>query len=171
MFSYVLFMLIMHSATFLSLYSDDELLSLILPKLSEHDDILVVNSKTDRWNLKESYYNGFDCQPLIRQFTEKNQESVELTLKSDLSKGYFIDKNGTITNKYNSKSSYEKWLLRRENLISFRFISVSLPVYDKQRNLVLIYKNSAVTGEVLCYKFNNTNGALEELKTELVWIE
>jgi hypothetical protein len=39
----------------------------------------------------------------------------------------------------------------------------------------ILYKNSydylaEVTGHLLCYKFNSTNGALEELKTEMIWI-
>lgn len=134
-------MLIMQSANFLPLYSDDELLSLILAKISEDDGSIVVNSKTDTCDFNESYHNGFDCQPLIRQLTEKNQESVELTIESDLSKGYFIDKNGTMAHKYYSQSDYERWKVPNENQISLRFISVSLPVYDKQRNLVLIDQN------------------------------
>ena len=108
-------MLIMQSATFLPLYSDDELLPLILAELSENGRYLVVNSKTNFYSFDEytsqdhsRVLNGSNCQPLFRQLIEKNQESVELTVETDLSKGYFIDKNGTFEKIYNSKNFNEQ---------------------------------------------------------------
>lgn len=148
MFNYVLFMLIMQSATFLPLYSDDELLALVLAKFSRDGRYWVVNSKTDFYYFDEflswdhsGVLNGSDCQPLYRQLIEKNPESVELTIKTDLSKGYIIDKNGTFAKKYHSRNYDERWKFRRENPNIAGTTSVSLPVYDKQRNLVLIYRS------------------------------
>lgn len=141
-------MLIVRSANFLPLYSDNELLSLILPKYSRNNGYIVVNSKTKMYGLdgfttsKDSIIvNGYDCLPLIRQLIEKNQQSVELTIESNRSNGYIIDKNGTLAKKYYSLNYLEQFKFEDKNPNFGGFISVSLPVYDEQRNLVLIYKS------------------------------
>ena len=181
MIGYVLFILIVQSVKSLPFIDDNKLLSLILEEPYVYNGYTVVRLETTIWDLNE-YPNasnpwivhGYDCEPLLRQLIEKNRQPVELTIESDLLNGYIIDKDKKFSQYFlRNGGGWRK--LYKENPNVRGLTSVSLPVYDKQTNLVLVYKDViqhylAGEGNLIVYSLDTNNGTLQELMREMLWI-
>ncbi|CAF0799884.1 unnamed protein product [Adineta steineri] len=181
MFHYVLFILVLQSVCSLPLNDDNKLLSLILKEDYTDNEYTVVDPKTTISIMNENLIsfdplvlNGYDAQPLIRQLIEKNRESISLTVESNPSKGYIIDKEKKFL-KYFTENGGGWNKLYEENPKVHGLTSVSLPVYDKQANLVLVYKSFsqnflAGEGNLIIYSFDDSNGELKELSRRMIWV-
>lgn len=111
---------------------------------------------------------------LIDQLYRVNAKPERLTLDSSPENGYIIDSQDDF-NKYfkedKSGGGWEKWY---EDFPGSRgYTRVSLPAYDEESGLVLVYKGRqshwlAGSGSIILYRYQD--GRLNELKRVRIWI-
>ena len=158
----------------------DEILSLVLQHSFEDGGFTVVDPDTEVRHLEriakdrgvievmlDLKYHG-----LVEKFFEKNKKSSRLSLKSDLSKGYVIDYDGKFR-RYLEKDGggWERW--HKENPNAHGMTSVSLPVFDENSGIVLVYRGGQSNwrgggGSLIAYKYKD--GKLEFIKSHRIWI-
>jgi len=116
--------------------------------------------------------NGIAVTKLVDQLFERNKKVVRLTLKSSPKDGYLIDYDGKYE-KYFKKDGggWDKWY--KENPKAYGNTTVSLPVYDRQTGLVLVYKGTqahwlAGSGFVILYRYEK--GSLKELNKVCMYV-
>lgn len=113
---------------------------------------------------------GYEIDRLVEELFEKNKQKFKLSLKSDPQKGYVIDHQGSFL-KYLKKEEAGWEKLTRENPEAFGRMDVSLPVWNKQKNVILIYISftyyESGTGYIISYSFEK--GLLRELGRVAVW--
>ncbi len=97
---------------------------------------------------------GFDAKPLVDALHEVNRKSIRLTLPSDEAKGYVIDYDGRYDRYFDADGGgWEK--LYEENPKAHGMITVSLPVYDREKGILLVY---VITGTPVVYVSTGTPG-------------
>ncbi|CAF1249908.1 unnamed protein product [Rotaria sordida] len=180
MFKCIFFILILPCVNLLALYDDNIILPLILENHYGDGRYTVVNRETTISYLNNSYssfdpliINGYNFTSLLQELIKKNQQTVYLTIKSDLSNGYIIDQDNKFS-KYFLPNGGGWDQLYEENPKVVDLTSVSLPVYDTKRNLVMVYKSFtqyylAGQGDLIVYTLNK-NGTLHELGRRMIWI-
>jgi hypothetical protein len=115
---------------------------------------------------------GVDIGPLVTRFLERNRKPAKLTLESAPEKGYLVDRDGKFTAYFRDEGGgWEKWY--KENPKARGMTSVSLPAYDKELGIVLIYKGTQVhwlngAGYVIAYRFDGKT--LKELGRVMLWV-
>jgi hypothetical protein len=88
---------------------------------------------------------GLKYYGLVEKFFEKNKKSSRLSLKSDRSKGYVIDYDGRFRRYFEKDGGgWEPWY--KENPNAHGMTSVSLPVFDENSGIVMVYKGDGQTG-------------------------
>jgi hypothetical protein len=109
---------------------------------------------------------------LIDRFLEINQSSANLTLKSSPKDGYYIDYDGKFSRYY--KSGFDEgWIRTRLCRPATFSADISLPVYDPDTGLILIYfgsQGAPLSGSGDIYLFEYKNGNLKCLGSVMVWI-
>lgn len=108
---------------------------------------------------------GQSILPLFDELIRKNKEAVRLSLKSSPEDGYLIDYDGRFAKYFDQEGGgWEKWY--EDNPQAHGSTRVSLPVYDQDTRLVLIYVVTARhwlsgSGYLILYKYED--GKLKEL--------
>ena len=158
----------------------DEILSLVLQHSFEDGGFTVVDPDTEVRHLQRiakdmgvievmldlKYYG------LVEKFFEENKKPNRLSLKSDLSKGYVIDYDRKFRRYFEKDGGgWEQWY--KENPNAHGMTSVSLPVFDQESGIVLVYKGgqsnwTAGGGSLIVYKYKD--GKLEFIKSHMIWI-
>ena len=115
---------------------------------------------------------GFDAKPLVDALYEVNQKSIRLTLPSDEAKGYVIDEDGKYARYFVGNGvSWDKFY--DENPKVRGRIWVSLPVYDREKGILLVYvsteeaRGRAYAGIVIAYQYRE--GVLKGIYRESLW--
>ncbi|CAF1476944.1 unnamed protein product [Adineta ricciae] len=182
MFDFILiFLIIQSSVVSRSFENDNKLLSLILAEDYPDNGYTVVESKTTLYDVTEDFVifdplatSNNNGRRLLRALIEKNRESKALTIGSNASKGYVIDKDDKFSKYFIANGGgWDK--LYKENPKVRGLTSVSLPVYDRQTSLVLVYKSFsqdylAGQGDLILYLFDETNESLKELSRRNLWV-
>jgi len=109
---------------------------------------------------------------LVVALIQKNKKPVRLELPSAPKDGYLVDYDGKFENYFKDNGGgWERW--HTENPKANGWTSVSLPAYDPQTGLILIYKGTqshwrAGAGYLILYRYVNCQ--LEELGRVMLWI-
>jgi hypothetical protein len=116
-----------------------------------------------------SYFNerGIDVFSLLVKFYARNWEPVRMDIPSSISNGYIID----YQNKFNTYLGWEEF--REANPKVHSYVSISLPVYDPDTNLVLVYLSWSgglllASGGLRAYKYDGDT--FEEIANLNLWI-
>jgi hypothetical protein len=115
---------------------------------------------------------GVAAAEMVDRLYERNKDPVLLTIKSSPENGYFIDYEGKFKKYFEGlNGGWEKW--RLENPKAHGSTTVSLPVYDQQKGMVLIYMGTQAgslmgAGHVILYKYENAE--LKESSKVQLWI-
>lgn len=149
--------------------------SFLLPDTSFYSSLRNY-SKQDMKGLSErlqSIAKDTDCdfEDLLMELIERNEKPVRLTVKSDPSKGIYMDYKG-IYNR-NASSNWKNWMewCQKNSVSSVH--AVSLPAYDPSSGIVLIYvvNNNgplAASGGLVMYKYEN--GKVTHIGGMALWI-
>jgi len=164
------------------------LLGLILAQNHEEGRYIVVKPKTGLGHLglnnkreinqakeyikKNLVIPNYDISPLLGTLFEINRESISLEIGSDIKQGYLIDKENHFS-KYFEKNGGGWEKLYQENSKVKGLTTVSIPVYDKNSNIILVYTGTqshwlAGAGGVIAYRIEGEN--LIELGNVMLWI-
>jgi hypothetical protein len=82
--------------------------------------------------------NDESIDDLIENLLLKNKEECEINIKSSQSNGYIIDYDLNYEKYfYKNGGGWEQWYIDHPN--AYGYTSISLPFYDKERNLIIIY--------------------------------
>lgn len=165
---------------------ENEILALVLREsFAQLDRYTVVNPQTQlghfpqemeqtkQYIAKNLITNGIVVPPqLIDDLIERNKEPVRLTLKSSLKDGYLIDFDGKYA-KYFEKDGGGWGKLYEENPKACGYTTVSMPVYDKETRLILVYKGTqwgllAGRGSVFLCRYSR--GELDAIGGVMLWI-
>jgi hypothetical protein len=168
--------------------ANTELLKLILSSPNEDGRYTIVSPVTDvgyinirdRKEIKrlrkrlsaQIRIPDYDLTPLVNMFISVNRDSVVLKFESDLEAGYLIDKDGKFEKYFkDGGGGWEK--LYKENPKASGMTSVSIPAYDKENGIILVYKGTqhhwlAGAGHIVIYRFKEGN--LREIGSVMVWI-
>jgi hypothetical protein len=110
---------------------------------------------------------------MLDELINHNKSKVTLTIPSSEKDGYVIDTEGKYENYFSSDKSggWKKWY--EDHPKARGMTTVSLPMYDKKRGLVLVYKGWQAhylegDGEVILYKYNK--GELKKIGEVNVWV-
>lgn len=135
--------------------SNCKLLGIILTQNREADRYAVVKPETgfghlDLNNNKEinqtkEYIKknlaipDYDISPLLDALFEINRESLPIEIESDMTQGYFIDRKKQFDAYFEENGG--GWVkLYKENPKVAGITTVSIPVYDKENNVLLVYE-------------------------------
>jgi len=110
---------------------------------------------------------------LFRRFTLENSPPKRLTLRSSPQNGYYIDYDGKFSRYFEDDIvwGWHRMRLCRPSVDSF--MDVSLPVYDVDTGLVLMYVGSVggpMEGAGWLCLFKYIDGKLENIFIEQIWI-
>jgi hypothetical protein len=115
---------------------------------------------------------GYDIGKLVDLLFERNKISVRLSLKSSPEDGYVIDYDGKYAKYFQEGGGgWEKWY--KENPKAHGWTSVSLPAYDANSNVFLVYVGTQLhwlsgAGWIIAFKYED--GKLKELGHVMLWI-
>jgi internalin A len=116
---------------------------------------------------------GLDVSLLLEALIERNQAPVNLDILSAKEDGYVIDYDG-IFESYFINGPMDGWKKIREDLPDFRcYVSISIPVYDKERSIFLVYLGwmaGGLTGSGDIYAFSYDKGKLINIASAQLWI-
>ncbi|MBF0492387.1 MAG: hypothetical protein HQM15_06355 [Deltaproteobacteria bacterium] len=122
---------------------------------------------------KDLKVSGYNTKSLIDKIFEINQESVPLTLTSDIQKGYIVNYEDRYS-KYFKKNGFGGWPnFRKENPEMGCFISFSLPAIDEKKGYILIYQSftcDAIWGSGNFFLYRYLDGQLKLIKHSMAWI-
>jgi hypothetical protein len=109
--------------------------------------------------------HGVAVAKLVDRLFERNKKAVRLSIKSSPKDGYVMD------NYFRDGGSWETW--PRDHPRAHGFTTVSLPVYDQEAGLVLVYEGTQTAGLsgggwVVLYKYEK--GELKELSRARLWV-
>ncbi len=131
------------------------------------------NAANIKKNVKDKIrIEGYDIGPLVDKLIEKNKERIPLSLKSSPEKGYIVDYDGKFKKYFDEGGGgWEKWY--KDNPSARGYTRVSLPAYDEQAGVVLVYigrqsHRLAGAGYIVAYRYED--GQLKELGRVMLWI-
>ncbi len=115
---------------------------------------------------------GYNIGPLVDLLFERNTRRVRLSLKSCPQNGYFIDYHEKY-DRYFKKNGGGWKKLREENPKARGQTQISLPAYDPDLHILLVYYGTqadwlAGGGYVVAYRYENDQ--LNELSRITIWI-
>jgi hypothetical protein len=119
----------------------------------------------EEYTIEELNLPDYDIQPLLDSFCLHNDSRIQLSLKTDTIKGYYVNLGKSIEMEQPIKG-------RSDFPGSFGVIKVSIPAYDEVQNITLVYVEKGFgvlleIGELVLYKYEN--GSLIELKRVMLW--
>lgn len=109
---------------------------------------------------------------LLDHFLEVNQNSGNLALKSSPKDGYYIDYDEKYSRYFNCGIG-KGWMRLKLCRPGTALADVSLPAYDHDTGLILIYlgySSDALSGSGHIFLFKCENGKLKPLGSVMVWI-
>jgi len=114
---------------------------------------------------------GYDPSDLVDALFAYNAKSTRLSLPSSIADGYVVDRDRKYE-RYFKKNGGGWERLRKENPKAQGHTTVSIPVIDKEHNIVLIYIGAQKdwlegVGYVIAYR--NENGKLLDLGRVQLW--
>ncbi len=115
---------------------------------------------------------GYDLKPLTEMLLDRNLHSTKLNLRSSPKAGYVVDYKDEYSKYFEEKGGGWK-RLRAEHPKASGRTHISLPAYDPQSHVLLIYFGSqfgwtAGAGFIVAYRYEN--GKLDELGRVQMWI-
>jgi hypothetical protein len=134
-------------------------------------DTLTITEIMDFTPMPEKFTaEGYDLVPLVEKLVQKNKKPVRLTLKSSPENGYVMADNKNFS-KIVSRISHISILLH--GLPAFYLeAGVSLPVYDDEEGIVLVYAHRggflSSRGWLIAYRLED--GKLREIDRLMLWI-
>jgi hypothetical protein len=128
--------------------------------------------QTKKYIFDHMVSEGYDLSKLLDLFFERNAIPVRLSIKSSPENGYLVDYD-RMYEKYFEKNGggWEQWY--QEHPKTHGWTTVSLPAYDPESKIVLIYMGTqsnwlAGSGFLIVFKYEN--GSLKELTRLMLWI-
>ena len=169
--------------------TDNDLLAQVLQRHYQDGGYTVVDPKTsldlgftgetpaETANTKELIRRAFgvkgcDVGPLLDMLLEKNKTQVSLSLVSSPGDGYLVEYDGRFQKHFaKDGGGWEAWY--RDNPTAHGHTRVSLPVYDANTGMVLVYIGTqthwlAGAGYLVAYKL--VDGHVVELCRIMLWI-
>ncbi|MHC4586525.1 MAG: hypothetical protein ACYS3N_18495 [Planctomycetota bacterium] len=166
-----------------------EFLKLILTKFGKGGRYIVVEPKTgfgdtidlnDKEEIKQIkkivkknlVIPKYNISSLLDALFEINRESVTIETESDVKQGYLIDRKKQFDDYFEENGGgWEK--LYQENPNVKGFTTVSIPAYDKDNSILLVYEGTqshwlAGVGWIIAYKVEKNE--LIELSRVKLWI-
>ncbi|MHC4310362.1 MAG: hypothetical protein ACYSSN_10480, partial [Planctomycetota bacterium] len=166
-----------------------EFLKLIITKFRKGGRYIVVETKTgfgdtidlnDKEEIKQIkkivkknlVIPKYNISSLLDALFEINRESVTIETESDVKQGYLIDRKKQFDDYFEENGGgWEK--LYQENPNVKGFTTVSIPAYDKDNNILLVYEGTqshwlAGVGWIIAYKVEKNE--LIELSRVKLWI-
>jgi hypothetical protein len=142
--------------------------------LSDMGPFRDVSEQTEAKERMKRYFKneGYNIGPLVDLLFERNVKSVRLSLKSFPQNGYFIDYKEKHAKYFEGKGGgWDK--LRKENPKARGKTRISLPAYDPELHILLVYFGTqadwlAGAGYVVAYRYENAQ--LNELVRMTIWI-
>ncbi len=128
--------------------------------------------KTKKYIIDKLKIEGYDIGPLLDKLIEKNRERVPLSLASSPENGFIVDHDRKFKKYLDSNGGgWEKWY--EDNPTAHGSTAVSLPVYDEQTQIVLIYIETQMdelggSGYIVAYRYENDR--LKELGRVRLWV-
>lgn len=160
---------------------DNEILSMIFEVPENNGYYQVIDPQTrlghefsstnKKWVKDYFLEEGYDAGILVDMLFEKNQQSVQLTLKSAPDKGYYVDYEGYFLKYFeDGGGGWSRWY--RFHPRAGGLIDISLPVYDSGSGYILIYieqQYQYLVGSGDIYLFQYTNGETIMLTSMNIW--
>ena len=115
---------------------------------------------------------GYDASVLLDVFFEANRNSIPLPIESDLTKGYLVDTEGSV-DAYFKKDGGGWDKLYEDNPQVRGILTISVPVHDKDRGIVLVYmgvQGGPLLGSGWITAFKLAEGELTEVGRVMMWI-
>lgn len=116
---------------------------------------------------------GYELSGLIDLLFERNKESVRLSIKASRGNGYVIDYEGERDKYFKNKDGggWKKWY--KDHPTALGFTHVSLPVYDPETGIVLVYEGTMSgplfgSGGIIAYKYES--GQLKQIGYVRLWV-
>jgi Leucine-rich repeat (LRR) protein len=106
---------------------------------------------------------GLDLSVMLEALVERNIKAVKIDIPSDKEEGYIIDYPGAAISAGINIS--ESWESDPDCLYGMSF---SVPVFDAERNILLVYTATPVCGYINAYRYNSS--VLEEIDRIQLWI-
>ena len=131
------------------------------------------------WKIEWFSSFGYDISDLYDKFLELNKSSQQLTLKSSVEEGYYVDYDGKFNQYLNELSDEVEWgesfwYTMKIYFPRFAgFYDVSMPAYDPDTGYVLIYDGyqaGAVLGWGRLNLLKYEDGELTEIIYNELWI-
>jgi hypothetical protein len=157
---------------------EEEIIRYLLTQYYEKDRYDIFNPEMAldpciKKNMLRSFFqrDGLNVDSLVNELFAKNIKSVRMSIPSAPEKGYLIDYDGKF--QYYLKHINGWGQLRNENPGARSMVYLSVPAYDPNTGLVLIYIGWASdgllgSGDVILYKY--IFGRLLEIDSVTVWI-
>ncbi len=166
--------------------SNLKLLPLILKRETVDEKFFIVNRQTwfhidfknkDELKSRKEYIRknlnipDYDISDLLDQLFEINKSSVNLNIESDKARGYIIDSTGE--SRIYFKENGGGWdKLYKDNPKALGLAYVSVPAYDKENGIILVYKSTtthsrAGAGWIAVYKLRD--GKVEHVDSVVLW--
>jgi hypothetical protein len=171
--------------------SDTEILAMVLKRSYEDGGFTVVEAETSasflspqdpeyaeearetrEYVLAELEQMGLEEKALLDEFVRRNAEPVRLNLESSTEDGYLVDYEGKYDAYFEDDGGgWEKWY--EENPNAHGSTTVSLPVFDEESGVILIYIGSqthwlAGIGYLVAYRYEDGN--LREIGRVELWM-
>ena len=167
--------------------SNLKLLSLILRREADDGKFFIVRRQTrfshidfknkDEVKKRKDYIRknlnipDYDISDLLDQLFEINKSSFNLNIELDKAKGYIIDSIGKF-DAYFEKNGGGWDKLYKDNPKALGITSVSVPAYDKENGIILVYRGTqrhwrAGAGLIVAYKFKD--GKVEQIASVVLW--
>lgn len=170
-------------------WNDDEILAQVLRSQRDLGGYTVVDPKTSlgdtltgktpaeidktrEYVQREFAGMGYDIGPLFDMLIEKNKNQAYITLESSPEDGYLIDYERKFE-KYFEKDGggWKAWY--RDNPFAHGYVRVSLPAFDAETGLVLVYietQRHELAGFGYLVACRLANGHLAEIGRYLLWV-
>ena len=128
--------------------------------------------QTKDYILNNIEIEGYNLSKLLDLFFERNAIPARLSIKSSLENGYLVDYDRLYENYFEKKGGgWEQWY--REHPKAHGLTTVSLPAYDPENKIVLLYMGNQShwlmgAGYIILFRYDQ--GILKELRRLMLWI-
>lgn len=117
---------------------------------------------------------GVEVGKLFEVLFERNQVPERMQIPSSLKDGYIIDYDGYFVSYFENDPEMNGWQrLRNENPGAHAFVTISVPAYDLETGIVLVYigwQGDWLLGEGRIYAFKYNGIRLMEIASIGLWI-
>jgi hypothetical protein len=115
---------------------------------------------------------GYDATVLIDRLFERNRTQISISLRSDPSKGYLIDRDGKFASYFsNGCGGWDEFYAKNPHAAGVT--TISAPVLDRRNRIALMYIGTQLeglngVGGIIAYSFED--GKLRKLTQIDLWI-